>query len=138
MKLRNLLSTLLFVPALVLFLSGCASNIRSAGSVLTTKQSLENGQLVPQTTFTLQDVIAFQVNITWDNLDVDAGQVDIEWNWYRDGKKIAHFENYRAYLKGAPNARVKLQPAASLGVGHFRVECVVDGKVLAAADGDIK
>jgi hypothetical protein len=144
MNTSKLSFRLILACAALFALSGCVSNIRSAGSVLTTRQSLEMGQLVPQSTFTLQDVIAFHVDITWDPVTLDAGSEDIQWNWYKDGKLVAHYENYRAYLKGAPNGRTKLQSASSLGVGHFKVECLISsnsltsGRPIASAEFDIK
>jgi hypothetical protein len=124
--------------ALGLLLSGCAGTLRSAGSVLTTKENLESGRLVPQETFSLQDIICFHVDVTWDDITQDAGFRDMKWNWYKDGKLVAHFENDHAYFRGAPNARVQMQPASGLGVGHFRVECVADNKLIASAEFDIK
>lgn len=96
------------------------------------------GNLVKQNTFSLQDIICFQVDITWDDINEEYW-ADMEWNWYdENGKLVAHHENNRAPLKGAPNSRHCLQPAADLGVGHFRVECVADGKQIAFAEFDIK
>jgi hypothetical protein len=119
-------------------LTGCVGTIRSAGSVLTTKTNLEMGRLVGQNKFSLQDIICFHVDITWDDVSQDAGWREIAWNWYKDGKLVAHYENDRAYLRGAPSGRTKLQPASALGVGHFRVECVVDGSPIASAEFDIQ
>jgi len=123
---------------MLLGLSGCVTSFRSADAVLTTKENLERGRLVGQDTFDLQDIIGFHVDITWDDVSQEAGWCDIQWNWYKDDKLVAHYENDRAYLRAAPNPRVKLQPASSLGVGHFRVECVVNGKPIASAEFNIK
>jgi hypothetical protein len=100
-------------------------------------RNFESGRIVPQNTFTLQDIICFHVDVTWEPVTQEYGDATVDWNWYKDGQVVAHFENYHAYLKGAPSGRMKSQAASGLGVGHFRVECVVDGHPIASAEFDI-
>ncbi|HXC01269.1 MAG TPA: hypothetical protein VNU49_01370 [Opitutaceae bacterium] len=138
MKTKQILLGLAVSLLTLVGLSGCASPFRSAGSVLTTKGNWEMGNLVEQNTFRLQDIICFQVDITWDDVNREY-QTEMEWNWYdENGKLVAHHENDRAILRGAPDPRYWLQSAADLGVGHFRVECVAGGKLLASQEFDIK
>jgi hypothetical protein len=138
MKTKQILLVLAVSLLTLVGFSGCASPFRSAGSVLTTKGNWAMGNLVEQKTFSLQDIICFQVDITWDDINREYW-ADMEWNCYDEkGKLVAHHENDRAPLKGAPNSRHLLQPAADLGVGHFRVECLADGEVLASQEFDIK
>jgi hypothetical protein len=138
MKTKPMIFAIAATCLILVGLTGCVSTIRSAGSVLTTKENFQMGRLIGQNTFSLQDVICFHVDITWDNVSQDVGWSDIEWNWYKDGKLVAHYENDRAYLQGAPNGRTKMQPASGLGVGHFKAECEVDGKPIASAEFDIQ
>jgi hypothetical protein len=100
--------------------------LRSAESGLTTNENLDSGRLIPQHVFFPEDIICFHVDVTWDDVTQDAGYRDMKWNWYKDGTLVAHFENYHAYFRGAPNARVEKQAASGLGLGHFRVECLAE------------
>jgi hypothetical protein len=118
--------------------SGCVGPISAADSGVTTLANFQIGNMVPIRTFTTQDTIVFYVAVTWENISMDAGLRDVEWRWYKDGKMVAHFENERGYFKGAPNLRHLIRPAASLGTGHFRAECLIDGHPIASQEFDIQ
>jgi hypothetical protein len=118
--------------------SGCVGQISAANSGVTTLPNFQVGRLVPMQTFSIEDTIVFYVAVTWENVSEDAGLRDVEWNWYKDGKLVAHLEHERGYFKGAPNLRHMARPAASLGTGHFRAECSIDGHPIASQEFDIR
>ena len=124
--------------ALGVGISGCVGPMRAANSGVTTLPNFQLGQLVPMQTFSTQDTIVFYVAVTWEDVSQDAGWCDVVWNWYKDGKLVAHYENDRAYFKGAPNLRHLVRPAASLGTGHIRAECLIDGHPIASQEFDIQ
>ena len=137
-SIRKVIGLVLWI-AVGIGLQGCVSGgIRAVNSGVTTLQNYGSGNLVPMTTFSMTDVIRFYVNITWDDVTEEAGIRDVIWNWYKEGRLVGQHENNRAYLKSAPNTRFATQPAAALGPGHFRVECLIDGKQIAAAEFDIR
>jgi hypothetical protein len=129
---------LILLGAISLNFQGCATGFRAANSGVTTLPNFLNGNLEPMTTFSMRDVIRFYVNVTWDNITVEGGQHDVIWNWYKDGKLVGHLENTRGYFHGAPNTRFATQPASGLGIGHFKVECLIDDNQIAAAEFDIR
>jgi hypothetical protein len=138
MKSIRIVAGLIVLGAMCICFQGCVTGIRAANSGVTTLPNFIIGNIEPLTVFTTKDVIRFYVNITWDDVTQEAGQHAVVWNWYKEGKLVGHRENERAYLKGAPNTRFATQPASALGVGHFKAECLIDGKQIAVAEFDIK
>jgi hypothetical protein len=137
MKPIRILVGLVLLSAVSVAFQGCVGGIRASNSGVTTLPNFVTGNLTPMTTFSTTDVIRFYVSVTWDDVSQEAGWRDVIWNWYKDGKLVGHRENDRAYLKGAPNTRFATQPASALGTGHFMVECLIDGKQIAARKFDI-
>jgi hypothetical protein len=124
--------------ALSIGFQGCVTGIRASNSGVTTLNNYLAGNLAPMTAFSTTDVIRFYVSVTWADVTQDAGWQDVVWNWYKDGQLVGHRENQHAYFKGAPNTRFATQPAAALGAGHFRAECLIDGRSIASAEFDIR
>jgi hypothetical protein len=137
MKSLRILIGAALLGAAGLGLQGCVS-FSAANSGVTTLQNFLEGNLVPTTTFSTTDIICFYVSVTWSDVTEDPGWETVEWNWYKDGKVVGHFENYHAEFRGAPSLRVLKQPAAALGVGHFTADCTVAGTKVATAEFDIK
>jgi hypothetical protein len=138
MKSLRIFAGIVLLGTAGLGLSGCASGFRSVNSGVTTLQNYLQGSLVPMTTFSTTDIIRFYVSVTWDDVTEDPDWQVVDWNWYKDGKIVGHYENDRAVFRGAPNLRFITQPAAALGVGHFSVECIIGGKQVATAEFDVK
>ena len=136
-SIRKLIGLPLLLALCVMF-QGCVTGIRASNSGVTTLNNYLAGNLTPMTTFATTDVIRFYVSVTWADVTQDAGWQDVVWNWYKDGQLVGHRENQHAYFKGAPNTRFATQPASALGTGHFRVECLIDSKVIALSEFDIK
>ncbi len=138
MKSIRVVIGLILLTAASFGFQGCATTFRAANSGVTTLRNFQLGNLTPRTTFSMADIIRFYVNVTWDDVTQEPGWQDVTWNWYKDGKLVGHRENDMAYFKGAPNTRFATQPAAGLGTGHFKVECLINDKQIAAAEFDIK
>ena len=138
MKSSKIVIGLILLGAMSIGFQGCVTGFRAANSGVTTKPNFLIGNLVPRTTFSTEDVICFYVSVTWANVNQEPGWQEVAWNWYKEGKLVGHRENDRAYFKGAPNTRHVMQPASALGTGHFKVECLINGDQIAAAEFDIK
>jgi hypothetical protein len=138
MKSLRLFVGIAVFGAVGLGLQGCVSGFRAANSGVTTLQNYLGGNLVPTATFSTTDIICFYVSVTWDQVTEDPDWQVVDWNWYKDGKVVGHYENDRAVFRGAPNLRVEKQSAAALGVGHFTAECLIGGKQIATTEFDIK
>jgi len=138
MKFIRVALGVLSAVAVGLCFQGCVTGFRAANSGVTTAANYNHGNLVPMTTFSLNDIIRFYVSVTWDDVTQEPGWEVVSWNWYKGGKIVGHFENDRAYFKGAPNTRILTQPASALGTGHFTAECLINGKQIAQAEFDIQ
>ena len=138
MKSIKIVISLILLSAVSIAFQGCVSGFRAANSGVTTKANFLIGHLAPRTTFSTADVICFYVSVTWADVNQEPGWEEVTWNWYKDGQLVGHRENDRAYFKGAPNTRHVMQPASALGTGHFKVECLINGDQIAAAEFDIK
>jgi len=139
MKINKTILIVLIALASSALFSGCASvPVRASSSVLTTKNSFLHGKLIPQKTYNLEDVIRFHDDLTWDDVANEAGTRQIKWNWYKDSVLVAADKHENAYLKRAPSPRFTMRPAAGLGRGHFKVECLVDDVSVASEEFDIQ
>jgi hypothetical protein len=138
MKSLKIVIGLILLVAVSIGFQGCVTGFRAANSGVTTKANFLIGHLAPRTTFSTADVICFYVSVTWADVNQEPGWEEVAWNWYKDGQLVGHRENDRAYFKGAPNTRHVMQPASALGTGHFKVECLINGDQIAAAEFDIK
>jgi hypothetical protein len=123
--------------ALGFCLQGCVSGLRATTAGVTTKANFENGSLLPMTTFASTDIIRAYVSVTWSDVTQEPGWMDVVWIWYKGDTLVGQRENDRAYFRGAPNTRSIGMPASALGMGHFRVECIVDGTKISSVEFDI-
>jgi hypothetical protein len=132
----NVIGLVLLCASAVCF-QGCVTGLRAATAGVTTKANFENGSLVPMTSFATTDVIRTYVSVTWDDVTQEPGWSDVTWNWYKGDKLVGQHFNDRAYLRSSPNTRSIAMPAAALGTGHFRVECIVNGTKISSVEFDI-
>jgi hypothetical protein len=111
-------------------LTGCANQqISVVNSTVTTMQNAELDKLTPQTTFASDDIIRVIVYFTWPDVEARGGLHTAEWNWYRGDQLVSHSHNMVRFMH-APADLWTNRPAAALGAGNYRVETVLDGKVV--------
>ena len=105
-------------------------------SGVTSFENLHRGKLIPMTTFTAQDVVSFYVNVYWDNPTQELGIHSVAFKWYADTKLISN--PHRAInFKVTPTTLSYQIPASVLGVGHCKVEALIDDNVVASKEFDI-
>jgi len=138
MTLKNKAIALLMGVSVVLSFSACSTPIHPVGSVLTTKQSFLMGKRIPTKVFSLEDVIRYYVDFTWDDVTGPAGDHQIIWNWYKADVLVSTGTKERVYFKRAPHGIFTMRPASALGVGKFRIDVLVDGKVMSSVDFEIR
>jgi hypothetical protein len=122
----------------LMLLTSCATGpqVHVVSSFLVSSESLAKGKRTPATTFTLEDVVRFYVDIRWDDATKDLGLYHVTFKWSQDSKVLS--SAIRTYRFNTTPFELWTQRAASaLGVGHFRVEVLVGGEVLASKEFDI-
>ncbi len=112
-------------PALIAALCGCAApSIRYSGAVTTgdDPRALET----PTRRVALKDQVVVVTHIAWPEHEEKRGLHAVRWNWYEGETRIA--ERAKTIDSGKTPARFSRSLAASdLGIGHYRVEVLVDG-----------
>jgi serine/threonine protein kinase len=85
-----------------------------------------------------QDITFYTVNwMRWDPSIADAGAHDIEWRYYLgDGLRVVR-KDPGVLFKLNPRHLQWSQPAAGFEVGHYRVDILIDGKVVDKVEFDV-
>lgn len=118
---------------------GCASQpvqVSSVNKILTSAESLKYGKKSPADNFKLQDEIVFYVYVKWEDPAQKYGRHPVVWNWYLDGKLVSRGSKDVNFDK-TPKELWTHRSASALGLGHFRVETLVDGKEVGSTEFDI-
>jgi hypothetical protein len=105
-------------------------------SVLTSGTYLSEGKRVPVQTFTLQDYVVSLVDFQWDDAQKNGGIHDVNWRWYHDGRLVSSSGKSVSFTSTPFTLRTR-RAAATLGIGHFKVETVVDGNLAGSSEFDI-
>ncbi len=90
----------------------------------------ELGELTPQTHFTLKDVIRVEAFLSWPNPGDEDGLHDVEWDWYRSSVLVSRTSRENLRFDSTPYGLWTRRAAAGLGPGSYRVDTLVDGKVV--------
>ena len=131
----KILKNIIIICSLAFALTACIE-VRPAGGVLTKQEALLNGKRVATNRFTTEDVIRCYVSVTWDDVTAGAGEHSVIWNWYK-GEKLISSHKKKLDFNYAPYEVYTTRPAFALGVGHFKVETLVDGKIMDSREFDI-
>ena len=120
---------------------GCAmipsvTTPRVTSNVLTSGANLSSGKRIPAQTFSSQDFVVFLVDFQWDPVGQSGGSHDVEWRWYQNDKLLSNLRRPVMFTSTPYTLRTQ-RAAATLGIGHFRVETVVDGNIAASSEFDI-
>ncbi len=118
-----------------LVLAGCASQpLTVVRSLAVREPDFELGQLTPQTHFVTSDVIRVMAFMGWPDATEEGGQHDVEWNWYRASILVSRTPSASLRFKSTPFELWTLRAAAGLTPGDYKVDTLVDGKIV-ATDG---
>ena len=122
----------------VLFLdAGCAPPLHYSEPRLTSGANLSQGKRRPAQTFDLNDQVVMLVDVTWPDPTAEGGLHDCQWRWYREAQLVSLTPVRPIRFVRTPTTLRTARPAAALGVGHYTVETVVDGTVVATSGFDI-
>ncbi len=123
--------------ALLLLGAGCTPTLHYAEPRLTSGANLSQGKRLPAQTFDLDDRVVMLVDVTWPDPTADGGLHDCQWRWYRGGQLVSQTPVRQIRFARTPVTLHTARPAAALGVGHYTVETLVDGAVVATSRFDI-
>ncbi len=126
--------------------AGCAyppgATIKASGMVLTSGASLAQGRRVPVHQFGHDDYVWMFTDFTWPDASRDGGWHKLIFNWYRNGQLVSRTDytrehNHPFLFAHTPTTLETHRAAAALGIGHFKVETIVDDTIMATSEFDI-
>jgi hypothetical protein len=119
------------LPALLC--AACSAPLTTSPPTLMSGADVAQGRRGNTDTFHLNDRIIQVVDFTWPDPTENAGVHLCEWKWFRDGQLVSDTPERRIYFRRTPFTLHTARPAAPLGVGHYTVETLVDGQVVATS-----
>jgi hypothetical protein len=106
-------------------LAACASPSLRYSSTITASEN-PSAREVPTRNVALKDRVVVVTHVNWPETDAKGGQHAVRWNWYEGETLIA--ERAKTLDFGTtPYRFFRSLPASDLGIGHYRVEVLVDG-----------
>ena len=113
--------------------SACSPAMTVSSPTLMSGAEISAGRRGVADRFHLNDRIIQIVDFTWADPQQDGGIHVCEWRWYRDGTLVSDTPERRLDFVRTPFTIHTARPAAPLGIGHYTVDTLVDGKVVATS-----
>lgn len=115
----------LCIAGLLVALGACASpSLRYSGLVTGAPEDKHFSE-VPTRKVALKDHVVIVTHVAWE-ADRSGGLHTVRWNWYEGKTLIAERAKTLDFMK-TPYRFSRSLPASDLGIGHYRVEVLVDG-----------
>lgn len=111
--------------ALIGVLCGCASSSIHYSGVITANDDPRSRD-VPTRKVALKDHVVIVTHFAWAEADRTGGLHAVRWNWYEGETLIAERAKTLDFGR-TPSRFSRSLPASDLGIGHYRVEVMVDG-----------
>lgn len=105
-------------------------------AMTTSGHHLSAGKRVPVQTFSQQDFVVQLADFKWATVGESGGKHQVEWRWYHEGELVSKTAK-ELLFNSTPYTIWTKRAASTLGAGHFRVDALIDGAVVAANDFDI-
>lgn len=116
----------LCMMGLLATLAACASpSLTYKGAISASEDP--NAREVTNRRVPLKDRVVIVTHVAWPETDRVGGQHAVRWNWYEGDTLIAERAKTLDFPK-SPYRFVRSLAASDLGIGHYRVEVLVDGK----------
>jgi hypothetical protein len=126
MKLNVTLMSCLLV---VFGVAGCATpRIGLVSGMVTTGGELKFEE-VPVTEVHLKETAIVLTHLSWSPATDEAGRHEVQWLWY-SGDRLVHAAKKDVNFRRTPFRLHSFVPAAGLGLGHYRVTVLIDGKLI--------
>ena len=116
----------LFIVGLLAGLGACASPSLRYSGVITANDDPRLHE-VPTRKVALKDRVVIVTHVAWPETDRNGGLHTVKWHWYEGETLIAERAKTLDFDK-TPFRFFRSLPASDLGVGHYRVEVLVDGR----------
>ena len=107
------------------------TGIRVVNHFVTSGESLLHAKRTPMRSFTSQDYIVFFVSLQWDPTKTSLGKHSVTWNWYA-GNRLVSTDTKPLEFHHPPYDLWSRRAASGLGTGLFRVEALLDRRLLAS------
>jgi hypothetical protein len=122
---------------LVLFgLAGCVTpRIELVGGMVTTGGDLKFEE-VPVSDVPLKDTVYVLTHLRWSPATQHAGRHEVQWLWY-SGDRLVHAGNRQLNFRKTPFRLRSFLPAGGLGLGHYRVNVLIDGTIIDSQEFNI-
>jgi len=92
---------------------------------------------IPMSAIQSKDKVYMVSYVRWEPVEESAGFHDITWNWYQGTQRVHRCESTHLKLEKTPYRLWCRTQAAGLGLGHFRVEMLIDGVPMASNEFDV-
>ncbi len=113
--------------------AGCADQPLSlTNSVVTSASNALHGSATPQSHFVAGEYVRVLVYVGWPDVAQPGGYHHVDWNWYRGSQLVSHTRTVRLRFNYAPAELSTQRAAVALGPGDYRVDTIVDDKVLSS------
>ena len=119
------MSRMLCVAVFAIGHAACASPSLRYSGVITASED-PGTRDVPTRNVALKDKVVVVTRVAWPEADRNGGQHAVRWIWYEGDTVIADRAKTLDFGK-TPFRFSRSLPASDLGVGHYRVEVLVDG-----------
>ncbi|MEO8936553.1 MAG: hypothetical protein ABI277_16215 [Burkholderiaceae bacterium] len=116
----------LCVIALLVTLAACASPSLSYQGAISISED-PRAQQVASRRIPLKDRVVIVTDVAWPETDRVGGRHSVRWNWYEGDTLIAERAKMLDFPE-SPYRFVRSLAASDLGIGHYRVEVLVDGR----------
>lgn len=132
------------LPAcLALLLGACATdlsqnNFTVFNGMVTSGGTGAKWEEIPVKAVSQKDTIYVMTHVRWEPTDKDLGIHTLEWDGYSaDGKQVIKHTDDRMRFKASPYRFWYYIAASDLEVGHYKVNVLIDGRLVDTQEFDV-
>jgi hypothetical protein len=119
-------SRALMATTMAMALAACASSSLSYSGLVTASPEESHAGDEPTRRVVLRDRVTVVTHVASMDGDSRSGQHLVRWNWY-EGQTLIAEQNKTLDFPHLPYRFSRSLAASDLGIGHYRVEVLVDG-----------
>lgn len=95
-------------------------------------------QEIPMTSISQKDRLYVIEHVRWEPPTAEAGDHRLEWRWYTGDKLVSQRKRETPlHMKRTPYRFFYTIPAADFDVGHYRIDVLIDDKIVDSHEIDI-
>jgi hypothetical protein len=139
----------MFRPAKIILIAFAACSPFGCASISVDQMHFYNGMVTvggigarfeesPMTSISQKDRFYVITHVSWDPPTADGGRHSVEWQWYSGDKLVVQRKrDQELHFKKTPYRIWYTFPGADFPVGHYRVNVLIDNKVVDSHEFDI-